>query len=491
MFLASVCSFQALGASAWAANAKDLIVRYREPQNNFSQAFNAAWKAGLKGVKSHIQILNASEGLVELSFSSIDDAILARARLLASDEVESVAPNLLYRPALHLKWKDADPTAEVIEVPPFLSPLGMISILATGIPDVHLPPDHVQTGVDPLAAKDWALRKINLPTSNTSTSNRPVIAAVTDTGIDYNHEDLSGGLWRKRDNPRFVGYDFAHDNDKPYDVVHFDLEGCLADPGCPMGIGTENFLVNPGHGTHCAGHVGAVANNSLGIKGIGAGSPIMGLKFFYDYGEENAGSGDDAAAIKAIDFAIKNGAKVISASWGGRNPRKEAEKSELKKALIRAQKAGVIFVVAAGNDTVNQDKDPEPSYPAAYDLDNLIVVAASDKEDGLADFSNFGAKSVHLAAPGVKILSTTVGSKYDDVVAKYKDSNGNPKTLDWDGTSMATPIVAGAVVAVWNSHPSENYHQIRDRILRNVRKVSKLSGKVSTGGVLDVAAAIR
>lgn len=216
----------------------------------------------------------------------------------------------------------------------------------------------------------------------------------------------------------------------------------------------------------------------------------MALKFFFDSGDAQAGGGDAAAAIQSIDYAIKHGAKVISASWGGTMPREVGEKNELKQALIRAQQAGVLFVVAAGNDGIDQDTDEQPSYPAAYDLDNFIVVAASDAQDQLADFSNYGAKSVHIAAPGVKILSTTADGKYSDTVAKFTDSHGKTKEMDWDGTSMAAPLVAGAVAAVWATHPSEDYHQIRDRVLRSVRKVPGLSDKVASGGVLDVSAAL-
>src|SRR6185503_17174173 len=122
----------------------------------------------------------------------------------------------------------------------------------------------------------------------------------------YNHEDLKGALWRDPSNPQIVGRDFAHNTDLPYDVLHFDLDGCMKDPACTSGETMGQYLTNPGHGTHCAGHVGAVANNSIGIQGVGGKVQVMALKFFYDYtdGAANAGGGDDAAAIQAIDYAI-------------------------------------------------------------------------------------------------------------------------------------------------------------------------------------------
>jgi subtilisin family serine protease len=224
---------------------------------------------------------------------------------------------------------------------------------------------------------------------------------------------------------------------------------------------------------------------------------MMALKFFYDVGEINAGQGDDAAAIRAIDYAIQNGARVISASWGGYQSRDEAEKSELKQALIRARDAGVLFVVAAGNghpvtgEPVDLDNTNTPCYPAAYDLDNVLTVAAIDKLDQIAEFSNYGAKSVHIGAPGVRILSTTAGKNpYSDLVAKFTDPKGNLREAEWSGTSMATPIVAGAAALILQHRPELTYKEVRELILSTARKIPALEGKVSTGGTLDVEAAL-
>lgn len=440
-----------------------------------------------------VDLVSPEHGLVKLQFNSPEEANQAKAELLQSGRVVSVSSNFYYRPAMHYEARDVAPTKTAGEqglFAPFLTLVEDLSA-AAGIPAVGGPPTSVTPGVDPLAAKDWALKNINMLPISGLTAQSSMLTAVIDTGVDYNHEDLSGAMWRQSGNPQQVGFDFAHNDPRPWDNVHFDVEGCLRDSACRSGIDTSKFLVNPGHGTHCAGHVAAVYNNGIGLRGIGAGAKVMGLKFFYDYGEANAGQGDDAAAIKSIDFAIKNGVKVISASWGGRMRRQDAEGSELKAAIGRAQQAGVLFVVAAGNDAVDQDGVEDPSFPAAYDFDNMIVVAASDSKDNLANFSNFGGKSVHIAAPGVRILSTTVGSKYSDVVTRFKDPSGRERELAWDGTSMATPIVAGAVALVWSQHPTEDYRQIRDRILRTARKVPGLAGKVTTGGVLDVQAALK
>jgi subtilisin family serine protease len=498
--VAASASFGSVCASAAprTATSNDLIVRYRDPQNDLAQAMDTAL-ASAAGAARKVEIVNASEGVLKLKFDHAAQAEAARARLELSPQVVSVAPDYLYRPAIHYAIREAAQQAhDTFVAPTFLSAPFVVApgALARDNPDVQLPPTDVVVGADPLVAKDWAMSKIDMPQNLSERTLSTVVAAVIDTGIDYNHEDLSGALWRDPSNPRIVGRDFAHDTDKPYDIVHFDIDGCLKDFGCQLGIDQGKYLTNPGHGTHCAGHVGAVANNSLGIRGVGAGpTKVMGLKFFFDQDDPNAGSGDDAAAIKAIDYAIAHGAKVISASWGGEMSASEADKSELKAALQRAQKAGLIVVVAAGNgdssgNGYDLDSADKPVYPAAYGFDNMIVVAATDSSDKLGTFSNYGAKGVQIGAPGVKILSTISGGGYNDIVAKFS-VNGKQNELAWDGTSMATPIVAGAVSLVWAKYPDEDYHQIRDRILSSARKVQALAGKVSTGGVLDVAAALR
>jgi len=471
--------------NSYAANtARDLIVRLKEGRQSRISALKAFSHSG---ATANVQVLNEREGVLKLQFSSAGDLQRAQQALELSGEVANIAPNYLYQPALRLTVR------EVAAKPQFLfAPLPSLVDVVTSesprIPDVLQPPAQ-DSGADMLEPSDWAMKSIRMP-AEVAGERHPVISAVIDTGVDYNHEDLIAGMWRDPSNSAEVGYDFVHNHNKPYDVRHFDIEGCLKDVGCQLGFGAAKFLTNPGHGTHCAGHVGAVANNKLGIRGAGLGTKMIGLKFFYDNGEEYEGQGDDAAAIKSIDYAIKKGAKVISASWGGRMTKAEADKSELKAAIIRAQKAGVLFVAAAGNDGINQDRDREPVYPAAYEMDNLVVVAAINDKDELADFSNYGAKSVHIAAPGVKVLSTTVGSQYSDIVAKFKDKKGVEHEIAWDGTSMATPIVAGAAALLWSKNPGATYHEIKDKLLKSARPVSGLAGKIVTGGALDVTAAL-
>ncbi len=482
------------GLASATENPTELVVRFKKPETAFLKSMSVASFNAPSATPLAI-MLNSDEGIVKMKFNTPEEAQAAKAQLLQSKDVASVSPNYLFQLALHIDLQNvANNEDQFLALPFFGGDLNTTASVVLGdLPEVSLPPTTVTAGVDPLTAKDWAIRTIRMPSVEAVASlqaGQPLVAAVIDTGVDYNHEDLSGAMWRDAQNPKVVGYDFVHKTDKPYDVRHFDIAGCLKDPACSAGDESK-FLTNPGHGTHCAGHVGAVANNSVGIRGVGGNVQVMALKFFYDYTDgDNAGAGDMASAIQAIDYAIAHNVKVISASWGGRMDPSNAEGSELKNAMVRAQKAGILFVVAAGNDGINQDSDPIPDYPAAFKLDNMIVVAASDSTDKIADFSNYGSVGVQIAAPGVKILSTTVESTYQDQLGKFTDSQGQSHEVNWDGTSMATPIVAGAAALVWSHFPNETYLQIKQRILNAARPVAGLKGKVSTGGVLDVSAAL-
>lgn len=343
---------------------------------------------------------------------------------------------------------------------------------------------------DPLAGSDWAIGAVE-SAPPVAGARALVTVAIIDTGIDPGHEDLAGALWSNRSAPGSYGYDFAHDHDRPVDLVHYDLPGCLRDFDCRVGRNTERFLVNAGHGTHVSGHVAAVAGNGVGIRGVGAGAArVMALKFTRDFGEPDAGKGDASAAARAIDFAIENGARIINLSWGARYGRAEAEASPLRGALERARNAGLLVVAAAGNDSVDQDSAQSPAYPAAYGFDNMIVVAASDRKDQLASFSNRGARSVHLAAPGVRVLSTVPGDGYRDTVARYQDGDDVARELGWDGTSMAAPLVSGAAAVVWAADPAAGYVRVKERLLAGVRRVPGLAGRVASGGILSVQGAL-
>lgn len=495
---------------------RDLVIKFESARHaqrmDFGQMLTG-FDAGSSDEIETQRLLNAQQGVIHVRFKDDATALRWQARLAGQRGIERVGRNLLYSPALHLRERDESPAEarlrEKLErqglgLQPFGGVLGLIEFPDAGTADPKIParrkspgvnlPGFETPGPDARVDEDWSYKKVN-PLLDLEVGT-PVTTAVIDTGVDYNHEDLVGAMWRQPGNERIVGYDFAHDKPKPYDQLQYDVAGyiaCLKDTKCALSPARKRqFLVNPGHGTHCAGHVGAVANNTKGIRGVGTGTRVMALKFFYDVGEEYAGMGDDAAAVRSIDYAVENGARVISASWGGRAARKDGAESEIHAAIQRARDKGVLFVVAAGNDGINQDTDEHPAFPAAYtDLDNMIVVGASDAADQIAQFSNFGPKSVHIAAPGVKVLSTTVGDMYSDVVARFTDSKGKVRVMDWDGTSMAAPIVAGAASLVWSRYPRLSYQEVREAILQSARKVPGLATAVATSGVVDVQAALK
>ncbi len=333
------------------------------------------------------------------------------------------------------------------------------------------------TGADPLYSKQWGMNEIGTTAAwaiNRGTNK--IIVAVIDTGVDYTHEDLTANLWRNPkeipnngiddDNNGYVddviGWDFLSNDNKPYDLAAASLSELLNGG-------------NPGHGTHCSGNVAAVGENGKGISGVAPNAQIMALRFIGNEG------GTTAAAVKAVHYAVDNGAKILSNSWGseGEDPAEAADNQALRDSVQYALDHDVLFIAAAGNSTVNNDTDAKKSFPASYEYNNIIAVAAVDKADALASFSNFGVKSVHIAAPGVKVFSTTVTGKYSDTVIDILNAT-------WDGTSMSCPHVAGAAALYWSAHPEKTYAQVKDAILNSAKKIPSMDGKVSTGGKLNV-----
>ena len=285
---------------------------------------------------------------------------------------------------------------------------------------------------------------------NTTTGGGTTIVAVIDTGVDYTHPDLAANIWT---NPGEIPGNGQDDDGNGYvdDVHGYDFVNLDGDP-----------MDDHSHGTHVAGTIGAVGNNGVGVAGINWNIQIMALKFLDAFG-----GGFTEDAIAALNYAVAKGAKISNNSWGG-----GGFSQALFDAIRNAQSAGHIFVAAAGNESNNNDSFP--FFPASYNLDNIISVAATDHNDNLASFSNFGATSVDLGAPGVSILSTTPANTYDT----------------FSGTSMATPHVAGVVALVRELHPEWTYSQVVTQILSTVDPVSALAGTTVSGGRLNAAAAV-
>jgi subtilisin family serine protease len=287
-----------------------------------------------------------------------------------------------------------------------------------------------------------------------TTGSNAIIVADIDTGVDYNHPDLVTNIWRNTGETSCT------------DGIDNDSNGFVDDcPGWDFKNGDNDPMDDNGHGTFVAGIIGAKANNGIGMAGVMWNVRIMALKAF-----DSDGVGDVADIISAVNYAVKNGARIINASYGA-GTYSQAEKD----AINAANTAGVLFVAAAGNDGANNDYTP--FYPSNYNLPNIISVAATDQKDLLASFSNFGTSSVHLAAPGVYILSTL-------------PDNGYQNKEFFPGTSMAAPHVAGTAGLLMTYYQDFTIQQIKDTILASVDKLPNLTNYVSTGGRLNAYEAI-
>lgn len=273
-----------------------------------------------------------------------------------------------------------------------------------------------------------------------------VVVAVIDTGVDYNHPDLANNMWR---NPRETPGNGIDDDGNGYvdDVYGYDF---FANDGNPM---DEN-----NHGTHCAGTIGGVGNNGVGVVGVNWNVRIMALRFL-----GANGSGSTSGAVASLNYALDMGVKISSNSYGG-----GGFSQSFSNALERARTLNHVFVAAAGNSGTEG-----ASYPAAYPHDNILAVAASDRNDNLASFSQYG-NNVDLAAPGVAIWSTVRNNGY----------------ASYNGTSMATPHVAGVVGLIRAVDPNLSYQQVISAILNNVDVKPQLVGKVVTGGRLNAYRAV-
>jgi subtilisin family serine protease len=280
-----------------------------------------------------------------------------------------------------------------------------------------------------------------------------VVVAVLDTGVDYKHTDLAANMWFRPDNvPQYRDQELGTFND----LQGFNAADNLSDP-----------MDDNGHGTHCSGIIGAEGDNDEGIAGINWKVRIMPLKFM-----GRGGFGTTKDAIEAINYAIdrkRNGVnvRVINASWGS-----TVYSKALEDVIRAAGEEGILFVAAAGNNGSSNDRSPH--YPSNYNLPNVISVAALDRNDNLASFSNFGVKTVHIAAPGREILSTWLGDEYREA----------------SGTSMATPYVAGLAGLVLASEPKLSVEKLRERVLKSVDKLDSLEGKVESGGRINAGKAL-
>lgn len=282
----------------------------------------------------------------------------------------------------------------------------------------------------------WGMPKIKAPEAwEVNTDCSSVLVAVIDTGADYAHPDLAGNI------DIGLGWNFITGDGNPID--------------------------RDGHGTHVTGTLAAVGDNAIGVTGVCWSARVMVLKAFNDFGV-----GRVSDIVDAMNYARLNGARIVNASYTGTSF-SLAERDAID--LLNA--AGILLVASAGNGS--EDNDRVPSYPASYPIGNTIAVAATRQDDTLAGYSNYGAASVQVAAPGSLILSAY---PLDLDPAGYRNKFG---------TSMAAAHVSGLAALIWAQRPDLTFSQARARILDGVDRLAGLAGKVFTAGRINALNSIR
>lgn len=272
--------------------------------------------------------------------------------------------------------------------------------------------------------------------------NRDIIVAVIDTGVDSTHPSLSSNMWRdpKVANKSVYGWNFVTNEPNPSD--------------------------DHGHGTHVAGIIGAIAQPKTGVSGVAREVSIMAVKY---YSEKNPGAVNLANTVKAINYAVDQGARIINYSGGG----PEFSEEEYL-AIRRAEEKGVLFISAAGNEHQDIDKVENYYYPSAYGLSNIVSVAATDINNKLLGSSNWGKKKVDLAAPGEGIYSTLPGGRFGSMT----------------GTSQATAFVSGVAALLLSRDPSLTPQQVKAILMKSADRIPELAERLATGGRVNAHAAL-
>lgn len=313
--------------------------------------------------------------------------------------------------------------------------------------------------------EQWALESSNANIGaeqawDVITSSSSILIAIIDSGCNYNHEDLEENVWR---NPGEVPHNGIDDDRDGYvdDYNGYDFQNNDSDP-------MDDFE----HGSLVFGIIGAAGNNKMGISGINWSAKVMCLKVL-----DSAGNSTISKAVEAIQFAIAHKVKIINMSWG--YVPSGSPSRALEDAMIRAQQNGILVVASAGNGSQgrgqNNDADVNnANYPSSYPQSNIISVSATDPSDQLTSFSNYGKKTVDIAAPGVSILSTHPLREYSL----------------FTGTSAAAPHVSGAAALIWALNPNLGYAEIKRLILETGDGNADLSGKTLSGGRLNINNAI-
>jgi subtilisin family serine protease len=307
---------------------------------------------------------------------------------------------------------------------------------------------------DPRWSELWNMRQINMPTAwadAKARGSREVIVAVVDSGVDYTHRDLRNNMWKKQNAQGAEEYGATFCTDSNQDPAK------TLDP-------VYDPMDTYEHGTHVAGIIGAQGDNGLDTVGVTWNIRIMAVKFLC--GPDGFGTVQDA--IRAIEYAVKNGATIINASWG-----LDDDDAMLRSTINALRTKDILLITSAGNAGIDISNDP--SYPASYHLPNMVVVGASDKDDKLAPFSNRGVDIVDIAAPGVEVLSL---SPHDG-------------TQTLEGTSQAAPHVTGCLALLRGLRSDRKSADLVKIILDSADRIDGLTSSVKNGRRLNCGAAAK
>ncbi len=398
----------------------EVIVKLKGKSSSVSASQFMGKVQGKMALKNSVQALN----IHRFSLKANSDVLATVKDLKADPAVEYAEPNYIFR-----KLQDSLESGQSVT---------MDEINAQANPGDTFTQNYANVGVDQAWGQLSTLAQV---------SEKPIVAVI-DTGVDYNHGVFqeSGAIWVNSGEIANNGID--DDGNGYVDDVHG--YNFVSKTGSPMDDGQ--------HGTHVAGIILGVGQDIFAGTREAAKVRIMALKFL-----AADGSGTTADAVSAIYYAVRNGAQVINNSWGGPN-----YSQSLHDALTYAYSQHVLLVAAAGN--YGQNNDSTPMYPASYPVPGQITVAATNDNDVLASFSNYASTSVHLAAPGVSVLSTIPSNNF-----KFMS-----------GTSMATPFVAGVGALVLREAPNMTGFQIKNLLLNSASVITGLEGKVSSGARVDV-----
>jgi subtilisin family serine protease len=299
-----------------------------------------------------------------------------------------------------------------------------------------------------------------------SRAAKNIIVAVVDTGVDYNHEDLKDVMWVNK--KEIAGNGIDDDGNGYTDDIH----GINTIDRNADGTAKSDPMDTHSHGTHVSGTIGAKQNNGKGIAGIAANVQIMAIRTVPNSGDET-----DKNVVESYLYAAKNGAKLINCSFGKAVNEGGMVVSEAIKHI--GETYGTLVVAAAGNDSWGPfrwfDIDTNLRYPASFNNEHLMVIAATQSSGGLASFSNVGKVNVDVAAPGQDVFSTTPNNGYQSM----------------SGTSMATPTTVGVAAQVLTYFPKLTALEIKDVIMKSVTPVPAFAGKMVTGGRVDLSAALK